>query len=131
MGGKKNKSATTKLNLSHELETCINMTRCDLIFNSHKFAHNYATVSEPTVHVVPDLRLQSTCSLIVRYLTIWDYFNSLYRIDLVQNLANSNNTKKIDILLYGDEGLPYMSNRLLFAESAVFIKSAVDIYNNL
>jgi hypothetical protein len=40
-----------------------------------------------------------------------DYFNSLYWIDLVQqHLANGNNAKKIDILLYGDEGLSYTLN---------------------
>jgi hypothetical protein len=94
------------------------MTRCDLIFNSHKYVHNYTSVQEPncpcgarsqtTRHVLLDCVLLDQLRLAL--------FNNLHDINSVL-LANSNNTKTSNILLHGDEGLPHVSNRRVVSET--------------
>ena len=104
--GKKNWLSTARLNLTRPSEIILNRTRCDLIFKSHFFSHNFPNVDDPGCPC--GFRDQSTKHLLLQCPLV-DDLRQVHFHDL-SNIVNFdyhvfctfNMVEKIKLLIFGE-----------------------------
>lgn len=121
---------TTKLSLlDRKNEVVLNKTRCDLIFRSHMYSHNFPFILDPlckcgyrsqtTRHVLlncPLLNIQRT--------TLFNTINSHNQISRIFNRA-VRQSDRCQLLLYGDPELSSQCNEILLHSTSKFIVSSL------
>lgn len=128
--GKKNLLVSTKLKLTRADEINLNKTRCDLIFNSHLYAHNFTTVRNPSCEC--GNRNQSTKHQLL-YCQLHDkarqqLLNDLYTIANLETFFQSLNSEvKVFTLLFGNERLNLQTNSYIITSTARFISSIINL----
>ena len=131
LNGIKSKFVSTKLNLSRTEESFLNRTRCDLIFNSHLYAHNFTNVVNPSCscghssQTTKHLFLKCPSFIEIRHVLMTDLallpsFSNIYR-----SLSSEND--KIVCLLNGHKDMSLDTNNKILKLVAKFI---VDLKND-
>ncbi len=130
INGKKNKFTTSKLNLTRTSEIYLNRARCDLLFKSHLYAHNFTSVTSPSCTC--GYRNQTTqhillhCPiLLIKRRSLFQHLNQVENFENVYNSSNLSN--KVTTLLNGNENLNKNANISVISLTAEYIKEAVDL----
>ena len=124
--GNKQQLASTKLNLKRPEEIYLNRSRCDLVFKSHFYAHNFSSVrtpacdcgylSETTRHVILDCPIHAAPRL--------HLFNTLETNASMVNLLNTLNPNlKINTLISGNDNFSHQDNVFIVSQTAKFLAS--------
>lgn len=127
INGCKNPLVTTRLNISRKKEISLNRTRCDLVFRTHYFNHNFASINDPhcrcghrsqtTKHVLFNCPLLcNERKLLFDSLGLLPTFHTLYR-----DLTSSGD--RLQCLLYGSQNLSISVNRLITEHVSEFLTS--------
>ncbi len=120
---------TKNLDLSRNCELLLNRTRCDLIFNSHFYSHNFTTIDSPACPC--GSTSQNTCHVFLCCPLLTDLrlqlFDDLARIDCFFTLTFPHLTfkDKLHVLLNGSERLTPVVNRSLISLSSSFLENAL------
>jgi hypothetical protein len=119
----------SKLSISHKKEIFWNQERCDLLFRSHFFAHNFANMPDPQCQCGHRSQTTShvffTCPLLndVRrtYLT---EIRSILNID-VASLETLSLAERVHLLLHGGSDLSTVINKAIVSKTADFLELAI------
>ncbi len=117
---------TKNLTLTRSQEKILNRTRCDLVFNSHFFSHNFTTIDSPSCRC--GMNAQNTNHVLFNCPLLADL-----RAELMNNLNNldpffsttfqlSQTAIKSKILLFGSDQLSHIVNRSLLILTATFLE---------
>ncbi len=128
--GKKNNASTTKLNLPRKEEVLLNRARCDLIYKSHLFAHNFTNICEPSCTC--GNRCQNTCHVLFHCPTLNALRHQLFTdLELLPNFTPFFSSLRMDdrlqIFLFGTESLSREINSKIFACVSRFILQSYNI----
>lgn len=106
---------TKHLNITRNRELVLNRTRCDLIFNSHLYSHNFTTTVS---HACPcSSNSQNTCHVFLHCPLLIDlrlkFFDDLVELDrfFTTSFPYLTSNGKLQVLLYGSDRLTRGVNR--------------------
>ncbi len=130
--GKRSYLVSTRLNLPRHIETLLNRTRCDLIFRSHFYSHNFNNTPDPACNC--GFKLQTTKHLFFQC----PLTRNLYT-DLLDDLGGlpaflhffmhhcSSIEDRMRVLLDGSDQLPMNTNRKVIQRIGTFISNIVEL----
>ena len=125
--GRKNLLSTSRLGLNRDEEIVLNRTKCDLMFRSQLYAHNFSSVPDPicdcgyrsqtTTHVLLECPLLNPVRQVL--------FNTLAALPdfNIRTFTRRTRCYQVNTLLNGSQVFCTATNKLILVAVGTFLKS--------